>query len=115
MSQGRKRSPAGVPAPATRRHPLGKGQAITTDEVVKQRRTPGRAVAAMVLGIVGVTIVPLIASIIAVVLGRGARAEIDAHPESLEGRSMATAGIVLGWIGIALVPVAFVIGFAIGS
>jgi hypothetical protein len=83
------------------------------DEVAK-RRTPERAVAALVLGIVGVTVVPVIASIIAVVLGRRARAEIDGDPAALEGRNLATAGIVLGWVGIAVFGLGALFGLLVG-
>ena len=48
------------------------------------------------------------------VLGRRARDEIDANPQALDGRGMATAGIVLGWVGIALSAVGVVIGIGIG-
>ncbi|MDR0431802.1 MAG: DUF4190 domain-containing protein [Bifidobacteriaceae bacterium] len=54
----------------------------------------------MVLGIVGLTVLPLIASIIAVVLGnKGKRAADEGRATN---RGMATAGVITGWIGIGL-------------
>lgn len=68
------------------------------------RRQDGRAVAALVLGIVSIavcSIVGYIPGIIAMVLGRKAQKAIDADP-SLDGRGMATAGIATGAVGTAL-------------
>jgi Domain of unknown function (DUF4190) len=66
--------------------------------------TSGKAIAALVLGIAGVLVVPVICSILAIVLGRQAKREIDADPR-LGGEGMATAGTVLGIIGLCLFAV----------
>ena len=58
------------------------------------------AVISMILGIVGVTFVPVLASIAALITGYSARRQIDERGEG--GRGMAVAGIVLGWVGVAL-------------
>lgn len=63
--------------------------------------TSGKAIAALVLGIVGVLFVPLVCSILAIVLGRQAKREIQAEPR-LGGEGMATAGTVLGVVGLCL-------------
>ena len=79
------------------------------------QRTSGAAIASLVLGIVGVTVVPLIPSVLAVVFGSRARDEIRADP-AVSGEGLATAGIILGWIGVALSVVGllfFVIGLAV--
>src|SRR3954468_3417579 len=68
-------------------------------------QTNGMAVAAMVLGIVGMFTFPLlmIPNILAVVFGFVGRSQIDRAPaHSMGGRGMAIAGIVLGFVGIAL-------------
>lgn len=65
-------------------------------------RTDGGAVAALVLGIVGLVFIPLIPSIIAWALGAQAVRRCDEDPD-LEGRSMAMVGMVLGIVGVALV------------
>jgi len=64
----------------------------------------GNAVASLILGILGITVVPLICSILAVILGRASIG--DAHKRGERGSGMARAGVILGWIGVA-VPVAF--------
>jgi hypothetical protein len=73
----------------------------TATTATTEQRTSGKAIAALVLGIVSLFIFGVIAGVIAVVLAVQARKEIDADP-SLGGRGMATAGLVLGIIGIVL-------------
>ncbi len=66
----------------------------------------GNAVASLILGILGITVVPLICSILAVILGRASIG--DAHKRGESGSGMARAGVILGWIGVA-VPVVLVV------
>ena len=66
----------------------------------------GNAVASLILGILGITVVPLICSILAVILGRASIG--DAHKRRERGSGMARAGVILGWIGVA-VPVVLVV------
>ena len=69
----------------------------------------GKATAALVLGILGLLLCPLIFSILALVFGYRSRRDIDASNGRLTGRGNATAGIVLGWIGIALTTVLLIL------
>jgi hypothetical protein len=55
---------------------------------------------ALVMGIMGIIILPVVFSILAIVFGVSARSDIDRNPE-LQGRGNATAGIVLGIIGLS--------------
>lgn len=68
------------------------------------RRTEGSAIAALVMGILGIVGCPLILSIPAIIVGNQARNKIR-HDPTLEGEGMARAGVILGWIGIALFAV----------
>ena len=70
------------------------------------------AVAALVLGILGLVFCPLCAPF-AWVLGRGAEREIDASGGTLAGRGMATAGKITGIVGTVLLVagILFVIVF----
>ena len=88
--------------------PTASGSASPLDRyaspVAATRRRPGRAVAAMVLGILGLllAIVPLAAwtlGTIALITGVAARRDIERA--QLAGRGMATAGIVLGAAAMA--------------
>ncbi len=72
-------------------------------------RVPGNAVAALVLGLVGLVVCPFVCSVAAIILGVQARQRIDRTP-GLTGRGQATAGIVLGVVGLAF----FVIVLATG-
>lgn len=64
--------------------------------------TNGYAIAALVLGIVGLVGFPLIPSILALIFGYKGKREIDNSNGYQQGRGMAIAGIVLGWIAIAI-------------
>ncbi len=59
-----------------------------------------RAVAALVCGIVGIVILPIVFGILAVVLGVQARQAIRLQPMIYKGDSTALAGIVLGALDI---------------
>ena len=61
------------------------------------------ALASMVLGILGWTIAPGLASIAAIVIGHMAKKEIKESMGQLSGDGMATAGLVMGYASIALV------------
>jgi hypothetical protein len=63
--------------------------------------TNGYAVASLVLGITGLAVLPVIASVLALVFGYMGRNEIDRSGGAQGGRGLAVAGIVLGWVGVA--------------
>lgn len=72
------------------------------------------AVLSLIAGILGLTFLPLVGSIVAVITGNMAKKEIQASAGSLSGEGLATAGSVLGWIGIVLGVLGLCIaGFAI--
>jgi hypothetical protein len=71
-------------------------------------RTSGYAIASLVIGIVGLTTLTFVPSIIAVILGIKARREI--RDGIAAGEGLATAGIFLGWVGVAL-PAAGILFF----
>ena len=75
----------------------GRGQ--TTYSAPK--RSDGQAIASLVLGIIGLTMCPLVPSIIAVILGRQAKERI-AYDPTLQGEELARVGVILGWIGIGI-------------
>jgi len=77
-----------------------------------QAAPDGNAVASLILGILGITVVPLICSILAVILGRASIG--DAHKRGEGGSGMARAGVILGWIGVAVPVVLFVFLFLAG-
>ncbi|WP_016908397.1 DUF4190 domain-containing protein [Streptomyces xiaopingdaonensis] len=73
----------------------------------------GQAVAAMVLGILGLFTVPLVLSVIAICLGAVARTKADRGVAG--GRSMAVAGLVTGWAGlIAFALILFLVALVVG-
>ena len=74
-------------------------------------QTSGMAIASLVMGIAGWTLLPLVGSILAIILGYAARRDIRRRPNELTGEGMAIAGLVLGWIMVVL----SVIGLCIGT
>lgn len=65
-------------------------------------QSSGTATAALVLGICGFVVCPLICSIAAIICGNIALNEIDRSGGRVTGRDMAKAGLILGWIGVTL-------------
>jgi hypothetical protein len=68
---------------------------------VPTRQTSGLAIASLVTGLLGWTLLPLLGSIVAIVTGHLARGEIRRQP-GLEGDGLAVAGLVLGYAGVAM-------------
>ena len=77
------------------------------------KRTSNLAIISLVSGILGWTMLPWIGSIVAIVTGHMARAEIARNAETMEGDGMAVAGLVLGWtmVVISLIALLLVILF----
>ncbi len=69
--------------------------------------TNNLALVSLIAGILGLSVVPLIGSIVAVITGPMAKREIQNSAGAFSGEGLATAGIVLGWIGIALGVIGF--------
>lgn len=76
---------------------------------VYYQESNSKATAALVLGIVGLFVCPLICSAIALILGSQAKKEIAASGGMMSGESAATAGIILGWVGIVLSLIGIII------
>jgi membrane protein YqaA with SNARE-associated domain len=69
---------------------------------VRPAPTSGLATASLIFGILGLTLLPTLGSVVAVVLGYMAKNEINSSAGQLEGSSLAMAGLVLGYIGLGL-------------
>ncbi|HLM52186.1 MAG TPA: DUF4190 domain-containing protein [Pseudoxanthomonas sp.] len=77
------------------------------------RLTSTLAIASLIAGLLGWTLMPFVGSLVAIVTGHMARGEIRRNP-GMEGDSMAVIGLVLGWvavIGALLAVMAFVLFF----
>lgn len=66
------------------------------------RQTSTMAVVSLVMGILGWTMLPFVGSLVAIVTGHLARAEIRRQPQQLEGDGMAVGGLVLGWLAVII-------------
>jgi hypothetical protein len=60
------------------------------------------AVISLIAGILGLTLLPILGSIAALITGYLAKKEIKESSGSVGGDGLATGGIVLGWIGVGL-------------
>lgn len=87
------------------------GRPAPTAAVNDASASSGKATAALILGIIGLILIPLIAPIAAIIVGRRAKDEIAANP-GMTGAGLAQAGVVLGWVSLGLTALFFVIGFA---
>ncbi len=70
------------------------------------------AIVSLVMGILGLSLLPILGSIVAVITGYMARNEISQSMGNLGGEGLATAGLVLGWVGIGLTVLGLCIGGA---
>ena len=60
------------------------------------------ALVSLIAGILGLTMIPLLGSIVAVITGPMAKREIAESGGTLAGENLAQIGMILGWIGIGL-------------
>ena len=65
-------------------------------------RTSNLAIVSLVSGILGWTLLPWIASIVAIVTGHLARAEIKRSAGAIDGDGLALSGLILGYAMIAI-------------
>ena len=77
------------------------------------KRTSGYAVTSLVLGILGVTVMPLLGGILALYFAGKAEDEIEESDVYVAGEGYATAGRVLGFIGLILGLISLVLIIAV--
>ncbi|MDR7067248.1 hypothetical protein J2X02_000065 [Pseudoxanthomonas japonensis] len=73
------------------------------------RTTSSLAIASLVSGILGWTLLPVIGTIVAIITGHMARAEIRRSAGTMDGDGLAIGGLVLGWVSALL----WVLGIAV--
>ena len=75
------------------------------------------AMISLIAGILGLTFLPIIGSLVALITGYSARREIQESGGTLGGDGTAQAGVILGWIGVGLTVLgicfAGIVGFII--
>ncbi len=65
------------------------------------RTTSSLAVTSLVAGLLGLTLAPVLGTLVAIITGHMARSEIRRSGGRLDGDGMAVAGLVLGWVAVA--------------
>ena len=68
-----------------------------------QAAPDGNAIASLICGIAGLTVLPFIGSILAVIFGHISTR--DAYKRGERRSAVATTGVILGWIGVAALAV----------
>jgi hypothetical protein len=74
------------------------------------KHTNGMAIASVVMGIAGWTVLPFVGSILAIILGYVARREIRQRPDEFSGDGLAVVGLVLGWLMVGISIIALCLG-----
>ena len=78
------------------------------------RQTSALAITSLVSGLLGWTFLPLVGSLVAIITGHMARAEIQRSNGQVDGDGLAIAGLVLGWATVVvtvLTILAFILFF----
>ena len=83
---------------------------VVTPEPAGYVKTNTLAIVALVAGIAGLTVIPFVSSIVAVVTGHMARKEVRRTGE--QGDGLALAGLITGYIGIGLGVLVAILLFA---
>jgi len=73
------------------------------------RDTSSLAIASLIAGILGWTLLPLLGSIVAIITGHMARSEIRRAPDRLQGDGLAVGGLVLGYAAVLMGVLAIMI------
>ena len=66
------------------------------------KQTNNLAIVSLVSGILGWSLLPWLGSLVAIITGHMARAEIRRNPDTQEGDGLAIAGLIMGWGAVAL-------------
>lgn len=75
------------------------------------RTTSSLAIASLVSGILGWTLLPFIGTLVAIVTGHMARGEIRRSGGTLDGDGLAIGGLILGWLSALLWVVGIIVLF----
>jgi len=76
---------------------------------IAPRQTSTLAIVSLVAGVLGWSLMPGVASLVAIICGHMARSEIRRNPGTTDGDGMAVAGLILGWTAIGLAVLAIVV------
>jgi MFS family permease len=72
-------------------------------------------VVSLISGIVGLTFIPLVSSVVAIITGHVAKKKIQQSQGREGGEGMATAGLVMGYIGLVLWGLLLLFGILIAG
>ncbi|MGH8030933.1 MAG: DUF4190 domain-containing protein [Luteimonas sp.] len=72
------------------------------------RDTSPLALVSLIAGVLGLTLMPLLGSVVAIITGHIARSDIRRAPERLSGDGLAVTGLALGYAAVLLAVFAVV-------
>jgi hypothetical protein len=101
-------------APAARAgpRPRGKDAIMTpTHAPTPTREHPTSGIVSLVAGILGLTALPVLGSILAIIFGNRCQRDAEARPERYRD-DLGRIGRVLGWVGLALAGLGLLLGVA---
>ena len=76
--------------------------AMGSPQPMAPRESSSMAIISLIAGILGLFMIPVIGSIVAIITGGMAKRDIRASSGTIGGEGLATAGVVMGWIGLVL-------------
>ena len=76
--------------------------AMGSPQPMAPRESSSIAIISLIAGILGLFMIPVIGSIVAIITGGMAKRDIRASSGTIGGEGLATAGVVMGWIGLVL-------------
>jgi hypothetical protein len=76
----------------------------------REAASDGKSIASLILGILGITVIPIICSILAISFGRTSIG--NAHKRGERSNATAVIGTILGWIGL-MIPLVFGLIFSV--
>ena len=73
-----------------------------------EKITEPKARQSLIFALLGITVLPFLGSIIAIVLAKKSISKIDENPKKYKGRGLAIGGLILGIIGFIYTLIIFV-------
>lgn len=92
--------------------PKFSGASMGNSDAPPVKKTSGKAIASLVLSIIGLFILGIVLGPVAIGLAVSAKKDIKEKPNEVEGECMATSGLVIGVIGFVLSIVFIILLFS---
>lgn len=81
----------------------------TQQDLARPTKTSDWAAVALIAGILGLTLLPFVGSLVAIIAGYVGKSDINHSMGRLTGGKLASWGLILGWIGMSI----FILGLCL--